>query len=138
MNKALNETAIENYLSSIGKQADKNYLYGYVEASNLDFALLGAFSYIKMKYFVVIFYKDEIVLLPLNMAGDFDYNQEPIILEKDYISNITIKKGLLQYKITINTPSGDLKIKSNKKIVTCPWQSDNIGNLESNKWFIND
>ena len=136
MNQALYVAAIENYLSSLGKQADNNYLYGYVEASNLDFALLGAFSYIKMKYFVITFYKNEIVLLPLTMAGDFDLKQEPIILDNSTIEDIKIKKGLIQYKITINTAGGDLVIKSNKKIVTCPWQSENIGYLESNNWFI--
>lgn len=135
MNKALSDTAINKYLSSLGKEAKNNYLYGYVEASNLDFALLGAFSYIKMKYFIIAFYENEIILLPLTMTGDFDPNQDPIVLEKSMIDDIKIKKGLIQYKITINTDGGDLKIKSNKKILTCPWQSDNIAHLESNNWF---
>ena len=135
MNKALTETSIEKYLCSIGKKADNNYLYGYVEASNLDFALLGAFSFIKMKYFIIAFYEDEIVLIPLTIAGDFDLSQDPIILDRSIIDDIRIKKGLIQYKIRINTSSGDLIIKSNKKIVSCPWQSDNIAYLESNNWF---
>lgn len=89
-----------------------------------------------MKYFIIAFYDNEIMLLPLTMAGDFDINQDPIVLEKSMVDDIKIKKGLIQYKITIKTDSGDLKIKSNKKILTYPWQSDNIANLESNNWFM--
>lgn len=48
-----------------------------------------------MKYFIIVFYDNEIMLLPLTMAGDFDINQDPIVLEKSMVDDIKIKKGLI-------------------------------------------
>lgn len=48
-----------------------------------------------MKYFIIAFYDNEIMLLPLTMAGDFDINQDPIVLEKSMVDDIKIKKGLI-------------------------------------------
>lgn len=135
MNNGINEQAIEKYLSSTGRTISQNYVYAYVMPSDLDSFLLGELSVVNLENFIIVFYENEILLVPLTLNGDFDTNQQPIVIEKSIIDDIKIKKGLLQYKINIITSKGSLKLNCTKKILSNPWQSNNIKNLEANNWF---
>lgn len=136
MNKAMNELAIRDYFLSIGKTLSNNFLFGYVEPSNLDIALFGSISFIKMKNFIIAFYSNEIILAPLTRTGDFDLTEKTIVINEEDIDFVKVKKGIIQYVITIVTKSGNLKIKCGKKIATYGWQSNNIKYLDANSWLM--
>ena len=136
MNKAMNEQVIRAYFSSIGKTLSNNFLYAYVEPGNLDLALFGAISFIKMKNFIAAFYSDEIIIAPLTLTSDFDITENPIIIREENIDSLKIKKGIIQYVITIVTKSGKLKLKCNKKIALYDWQASNLKYLDDNKWLM--
>ena len=136
MNSALNEQAIEKYLANIGKSISQNFLFAYVMPSNLDIVLFGSFSFAKMQNFIIVFYNEEVLLIPLTKMGDFDITQKHIVIDGSSIENLNIKKGLMQYTITIVTSGGNLKLNCNKKIVSKPWQSNNLKFLETNNWMI--
>lgn len=136
MNNALNEQAIEKYLATIGRFISQNFLYVYMMPSNLDIALLGGFSFVNMQGFIIAFYKNDVLLIPLTKMGDFDITRKPIVIDRSSIYKIKVKKGIMQYTITILTSKGNLKLNCSKKIISKSWQSNNLKFLEANNWII--
>lgn len=136
MNNAINKQAIEEYLSALGRPNSENYLYAYIMPSNIDQLIFGPISALNIENLIVAFYKEDLVLIPLTLTGDFASDYDPLIIPKADIADIKIKKGLMQYTLTIVTAQGDLKLKLSKKILGQAWQGDNIKNLEANNWFI--
>ena len=132
MNEALKSDNIEKFFDEIGKPVKNNYLYAYEEPSNTSIFLLGVLSVIDMTYYIVGFFPEEIILLPLTVTGKF--RGDHVIIPREKIHNMDVKKGLMQYKITIKKDNQKSVLKCNKFILNTPWQKENIQFLEKKYW----
>ena len=136
LNNALDKQKIEEYLSSIGRPIAKNFLYVFIKPSNMNLEIFTNFPYPKLKYFIVAFYKEDILLFPLTLMGEFDTSQKAFIINRTNIDNINIKKGFLEDTIIIVTDKGNLKLSLRKKGLRKSWQVDNLKFLQANEWTI--
>ena len=69
------------------------------------------------------------------IKGDWDITNQLHIPWSD-ISSFTIKKGLLENEMYINTTSMNIVMKLNKTVVNNPWIKDNYQNLEKYGYFL--
>jgi len=136
MNEAMKMENIRMYFSDMDKTIDRNVVYGYIGPRKRDFFFWGALSALKQKSYIVAFYPNEIILVGLSMKGNF--RDERIILAKKAIDSLDVKKGLMQYKVTIQTNETKLKLKCNKFIFNQPWQKENTTYLEEIGWYENE
>lgn len=136
MNEAMKMENIHEYFGEIGKAVDKNVVMGYTDPRKRDYFFLGAFSAFKMKSYLIAFYSDEIILAGLTATGKF--NEELIHLSKNDIQSIIVKKGIMQYKIMIQTKEEKIKLKCSKFIFNTPWQKENTTYLENQNWYIKE
>jgi len=133
MNEAMKMANIRSYFAEMEKTIDSNVVYGYIEPRKRDFFLWGALSAFKQKHYIVAFYPDEIILVELTAGGNF--SDERIMLAKEDINSLDVKKGLMQYKINIQTNDEKLKLKCNKFIINKLWQKENTTYLEEVDWY---
>jgi len=124
---------IQRHFQDIGKPVEQNVVYGYVEPKFLTYALIGPFSALKFKYYILGFFPDEIVFSALTMGGKFA--GEHFSISKNEIESMTVKKGLIQYKVVIRSDGNKIPIKCNKFIAGSPWQKENTAYLESMNWY---
>jgi len=132
MNEALKIENIKEYFAAIDRTVTTNFTYGYREPRKRWFLLWGAYTAFKYKYYIIAFYPDEIVLAPLSAMGKFKEDYQ--VIPKEAIQAIEVKKGLMQYKVTIQTNEEKIKLKCNKFILNTPWQKENTIYLENNGW----
>lgn len=90
-------------------------------------------SAVKQKYYIAAFYPNEIILAELTSNGNF--SDEWIMLSKEDINSLDVKKGIMQYKIDIQTDDKKLKLKCNKFILNTSWQKENATYLEEVGWY---
>ena len=136
MNNAMDEKAIEEYFTSIGKTLSDNFICGYVEPNDLDLPIFESLSYVSVKSFIISFDSNEIIMVPLSPVGNFQLDEEPIIIKKENIDRIKVKKGIIQYALTIFLRDDKFKIKMGKKIISHDWHSNNLKYLIENNWFM--
>ena len=136
MNEAMKMENIHEYFGEIGKTIDNNVVMGYTDPRKRDFFFLGAFSALKMKSYLIAFYSDEIVLAGLTTTGKF--NEQRIHIPKKDIQSIKVKKGIMQYRIVIQTNEEKIKLRCNKFIFRTPWQKENTTYLENQNWYIEE
>lgn len=134
MNEALKIENIKKYFAAIDRTVTTNFTYGYREPKKRWFLLGGALAAFKYKYYIIAFYPDEIVLAPLTSMGKFKEDYQ--VIPKEDIQTIAVKKGLIQYKVTIQMNEEKIKLKCNKFILNTPWQKENTTYLENNHWYI--
>ena len=133
MNKGFNEDNIKKRVASLGRECDRNYLYTTVQSGPLSFIMLGAYSALTAEYNIAVFYPEEILILPLSMAGNF--KDEHYTIKKKDIELFTVKKGWLAYKLKMKLKETNLTLTVNKKVLGGQWQKGNIDYLESKQWF---
>lgn len=137
MNEAMKMENIQEYFENIGKTVDKNIVFGYVGPRKRDYFFWGALSAFKQKSYLIAFYPDEIIMVQLTAMGKFS-DEQLIIIPKEAIDSMTVKKGFMQYKIVIHTVDQQIKLKCNKFILKTPWQKENTTYLEEIGWYWNE
>lgn len=134
MNEAMKMENIREYFGETGKNIDKNVVMGYTDPRKRDYFFLGPFSSFKMKSYLIAFYENEIIFARLTATGKF--SDQFIRLSKNDIESLTVKKGIMQYKILIHTDEEKIKIKCSKFIFNTPWQKENTKYLDNHNWYI--
>lgn len=134
MNEALKIENLKKFFDEIGKPVSTNFLYGYEDPKSSSIFLLGGLAaVVDQKYYIVAFFPDEIILAPLTANGKFHGGY--VNIPREQIQTINVKKGLMQYKVTIKVQNQKYKLNCNKFIMNTPWQKENIEYLENNGWY---
>ena len=134
MNEAMKVENLKRFFGDINKPITTNYVSAYEDPSATSFLILGSLGGVDVKNYIVAFYPDEIVLAPLTLSGDFQGKY--ITVNKDQIQDISVKKGLMQYKVTLTVDGQKFKLKCTKFTMTSPWQKENVNFLASKDWYI--
>lgn len=141
MGKETWEQQIEALVKEINPQiqVDQNFVYGYTDPKMLVSFTLGNLSVLTMEYFIVVFAEDQLLLLEVSMGGQLTGNYGAI--PYDEIESTKIKRGMLQYVITLKLRGERraLKLKCNHKMLNAErmgmgWQKENLENMSNTGW----
>ena len=127
MQEALQEDKLINKLKEKGYEPGL-YVFGMKEAtvSIGTAALFGVFAGIQPKPFVLNFTDKGIAFLELNSMCS-QYTDLHTYIPIDQIKEITLKKGLWIYTLTILTAnSGKQKIKISGTVIGAKWQKNHV------------
>lgn len=133
LNQGLKEENIHMRLKEINRLPNQNYVYGTVMPGTVPAIMLGGLMALAMEYHIVAFYADEIVLLPMNVRGNFKENY--FTFQRDDMEIYNVKEGWLRYKIKIQTQDDRINLVVNKKLLGKPWHTNNLEYLRSKKWY---
>ena len=110
--KSKEQLKVEEYFKQNGIEYDKNCIYGIKRERNLNsFLMMGLIGLIMkagMKPCYILFKENEILFFEVGMLGGIKGLLTRI--DVDDIEKIDLKKGILNYKLTISVRVGD-KIK---------------------------
>lgn len=141
MSKETWEQRIEALVKEIDPQVqvDQNFVYGYADPNLLSSMALGGLSVLTMEYYIVVFAEDQLLLLEVSMGGKLTGNYGAI--PYDQIESTKIKRGMLQYVITLKLRGERraLKLKCNHKMLNAErmgmgWQKENLENMANTGW----
>ena len=126
--KSKEQLKVEEYFKQNGIEYDKNFIYGIKRERNLNsFLMMGLIGLIMkagMKPCYILFKENEILFFEIGMLGGIKGLLTRI--DVDDIEKIDLKKGILNYKLTISVRVGD-KIK--KEII-------NFAQINGKAWWI--
>lgn len=135
------EENIEALVQAIDPEVkiDRNFVYGYTDASILATMAYRSLAVLDMEYYIVVFADDRMLLLEVSMGGSLTGNSEYILYSD--IDSFKAKKGFLQYVLSVKIKGvkSVLKLKCNHKMMNAErmgmgWQKENIEYLASNGW----
>lgn len=110
--KSKEQLKVEEYFKQNGIEYDKNCIYGIKRERNLNsflmMGLIGLLMKTGMKPCYILFNENEILFFAVGMLGGIKEFLTRIDVED--IEKIDLKKGILNYKLTISVRVGD-KIK---------------------------
>ena len=113
--KSKEQLKVEEYFKQNGIEYDKNFIYGIKRERNLNsFLMMGLIGLIMkagMKPCYILFKENEILFFEIGMLGGIKGLLTRI--DVDDIEKIDLKKGILNYKLTISVRVGD-KIKKER------------------------
>ena len=113
--KSKEQLKVEEYFKQNGIEYDKNCIYGIKRERNLNsFLMMGLIGLIMkagMKPCYILFKENEILFFEVGMLGGIKRLLTRI--DVDDIEKIDLKKGILNYKLTISVRVGD-KIKKER------------------------
>ena len=113
--KSKEQLKVEEYFKQNGIEHDKNFIYGIKRERNLNsFLMMGLIGLIMkagMKPCCILFKENEILFFEVGMLGGIKGLLTRI--DVDDIEKIDLKKGILNYKLTISVSVGD-KIKKER------------------------
>lgn len=96
--------------------------------SALNLALFGSMATaFDMKYHIMSVVETGVLIVAVDAMGRLTDKQ--IWLGNESIQKVTVKKGLLSYKVTLETTYGTLKYQLNKTMVGSAFQKTNIENV---------
>lgn len=127
----ITEQNIIDYMNSLGKIAGANTSVCVVRLPSLvNMAFYGPMSVVlDMQYSVMNVSELGIMLIGIDGMGRLSSNY--LWLDRNDIQNITCKKGLIKYKVIINTNNGSIKYNLNKIMIGSKFHKKNInGTLE--------
>ncbi len=126
--KSKRQLKMEEYFKQNGIEYDKNFVYGIKRERNLNsflmMGLIGLLMKTGMKPCYILFKENEILFFEVGMLGGIKRFLTRI--DVDDIEKIDLKKGILNYKLTISVRVGD-KIK--KEII-------NFAQINGKAWWI--
>ena len=126
--KSKEQLKVEEYFKQNGIEYDKNFIYGIKRERNLNsflmMGLIGLLMKTGMKPCYILFNENEILFFAVGMLGGIKEFLTRIDVED--IEKIDLKKGILNYKLTIVVRVGD-KIK--KEII-------NFAQINGKAWWI--
>ena len=126
--KSKEQLKVEEYFKQNGIEYDKNCIYGIKRERNLNsflmMGLIGLLMKTGMKPCYILFNENEILFFAVGMLGGIKEFLTRIDVED--IEKIDLKKGILNYKLTIVVRVGD-KIK--KEVV-------NFAQINGKAWWI--
>ncbi|NWO18507.1 hypothetical protein [Leptotrichia sp. oral taxon 223] len=138
--KSKEQLKVEEYFKQNGIEYDKNCIYGIKRERNLNsflmMGLIGLLMKTGMKPCYILFNENEILFFAVGMLGGIKEFLTRIDVED--IEKIDLKKGILNYKLTIVVRVGD-KIK--KEVINFAqingkaWWIQNRNNLIENGYF---
>ena len=107
--KSKEQLKVEEYFKQNGIEYDKNFIYGIKRERNLNsFLMMGLIGLIMkagMKPCYILFKENEILFFEVGMLGGIKGLLTRI--DVDDIEKIDLKKGILNYKLTISVSVGD-------------------------------
>ena len=138
--KSKEQLKVEEYFKQNGIEYDKNFIYGIKRERNLNsFLMMGLIGLIMkagMKPCYILFKENEILFFEVGMLGGIKGLLTRI--DVDDIEKIDLKKGIVNYKLTISVRIGD-KIKKEIinfiKINGKAWWLQNRNNLIESGYF---
>lgn len=108
---------------------DDSTIVGVVFPKKMSYVLMGVAANFTMKYYVINFNNDGIVLAALNnVTGKID-SDSLLQIKQDEITSVDFKKNLLNYELTISTTNGGLGFKVNKTMVGASWHKQNLASI---------
>ena len=126
--KSKEQLKVEEYFKQNGIEYDKNCIYGIKRERNLNsflmMGLIGLLMKTGMKPCYILFNENEILFFAVGMLGGIKEFLTRIDVEN--IEKIDLKKGILNYKLTIVVRVGD-KIK--KEVI-------NFAQINGKAWWI--
>ena len=126
--KSKEQLKVEEYFKQNGIEYDKNCIYGIKRERNLNsflmMGLIGLLMKTGMKPCYILFNENEILFFAVGMLGGIKEFLTRIDVED--IEKIDLKKGILNYKLTIVVRVGD-KIK--KEVI-------NFAQINGKAWWI--
>ena len=126
--KSKEQLKVEEYFKQNGIEYDKNCIYGIKRKRNLNsflmMGLIGLLMKTGMKPCYILFNENEILFFAVGMLGGIKEFLTRIDVED--IEKIDLKKGILNYKLTIVVRVGD-KIK--KEVI-------NFAQINGKAWWI--
>ncbi|MDR3173013.1 MAG: hypothetical protein LBU19_02075 [Treponema sp.] len=133
MMEALQEEKVIGKLKELGHEPDV-YVYGMLQPSLAigAAALFGVFAMVgnQPKPFILGFAKKGIALLELNMTCS-KYTGLHAFITAENIEEISFKKGLLVYTLTLRTKDSNKQMFKISKIVAgVSWQKANVEKLD--------
>lgn len=128
LNRDLKEPQILSYKQKMGLDTGiENVLIGQV--ANMGKMMVStAWASLSVKFFVLSFEKQGIILLGVNMQGKF--NGKNAFIDKDTISEIKHRSGLLKQVVTIISNGGKNKFYCPSMVLGSSFQSENIKNID--------
>ncbi len=121
------------------ERLNQNYVYGYTDAGMMATLTYGNLAYLDMAYYIVVFAKEQLLLLEVSMGGKLTGNYGNIPYSD--IESFQAKKGMLQYKLTIKLAGEKkhLNIKCNHKMLNAErlgmgWQKGNLAFMDAGNW----
>ena len=126
--KSKEQLKVEEYFKQNGIEYDKNCIYGIKRERNLNsflmMGLIGLLMKTGMKPCYILFNENEILFFAVGMLGGIKEFLTRIDVED--LEKIDLKKGILNYKLTIVVRVGD-KIK--KEVI-------NFAQINGKAWWI--
>ena len=126
--KSKEQLKVEEYFKQNGIEYDKNFIYGIKRERNLNsflmMGLIGLLMKTGMKPCYILFNENEILFFAVGMLGGI--KEFLTRIDVGDIEKIDLKKGILNYKLTIVVRVGD-KIK--KEII-------NFAQINGKAWWI--
>ena len=127
MNDAMKIEKIQDYMKKSDVELSSNVIYAQIDAKAWKYALFSGFAALAIQHFLVVFEKDDILLIGVTKMGDFANKDTNI--SRATINNIQYKKGLLQGTLTIQLKDNELQFKIPKVIAVAKWHKENMEHL---------
>lgn len=126
----LKELTIEEYVKKLGVEVQPNAaIWGTIKPSNISGALLGGISVLELKYNIIYFAKNEIIIIAISKTTGKLIEGEHVVINKKSIQLLQFKKKLLGYILEIKTSDGGLCFKVNSKMIGAKWHQVNVQNV---------
>lgn len=125
----ITEQNITDYMEAVGKTAGSNGSVWVVKMpSVINLAVFGPMATVfDMQYNILNVSQEGIMLIAVDNMGRL--RPEHIWLEKEDVQSVSIKKGLINYDININTANGDIKYRLNKIMAGSSFHKKNVTNV---------
>ncbi|TPR12777.1 zinc-ribbon domain-containing protein [Apilactobacillus timberlakei] len=128
LNRDLKEPQILSYKQKMGlKTGIENVLIGQV-ANMGKMVVSAAWASLSVKFFVLSFEEQGIVLMGVNMQGKF--NGKNAFITKDSISETKHRAGFLKQVVTIISNGGKNKFYCPSMVLGSSFQSHNVKNID--------
>lgn len=122
MNEAIKQENIEKKLNTLGIEPDNNYLYAVKYPLGIWW-LPHRLSVFMIKHYVIVFTKKDIVLIPVNIWGDFIEDKSPTYIPRETV-DIRWKNGIVMNSLILKSNGKKQKYFISNVTVGIAWQKD--------------
>ena len=127
MNDAMKIDNVQNYMKKVNVELSSNVIYAQIDAKVWKYALFSGFATLSIQHFLIVFEKDDILLIGVTKMGDFANKDTNI--SRSAINSIQYKKGLLQGTLTLQLKDNEVQFKIPKVIAVAKWHKENLEHL---------
>lgn len=125
----ITEQSITDYMKAVGKPAGNNGSVWVVKMpSVINMVVFGPMATVfDMQYNILNVSQEGLMIIAVDNMGRI--RPEHIWLEKEDVQSVSIKKGLINYDININTANGDIRYRLNKIMIGSSFHKKNVTNV---------